>query len=529
LDFGTGGVVGRAVHAPMDGEIVRVRASGVGYGRSLYEQTADGRLLVFGHLDGFAEPVASYLYDLQDSTGVYDQDVWPPSGRFRVRAGQIIAWTGRSGTGSPHLHFEIRRVDTAMHPLRAGLAVPDSSTPRIAGVTLVPANDSSYVWPRASRTPAFGPLRIGPRDTAAVAASGAFRVVVEALDQNGGGGWDIEPWRVRVSAGGAWVEARFDSASWATDMAQSDYVYDSGRWTAHGATSLLLAAPAGFRPRPISSSSPLAEPAGVFRVAPGQSLRLETEAEDLAGHVGRREVEIEGVVPPSRPAPPAKPRPDAVLDARRTDTPQRVVIRGLIELRFPKDALFEPARLTFTKAPVGPAPGLVAMSVAVRVDPPRTPLRNEIDVAMPVEEGADFRHCAVFHDTGDGWEFVGNHYVATADTIWGSTRRLGTFALFRDTQPPAITLLAPPRTVAASAYPRWSLEARVSDRGSGVASLPTHFEVDGHIVPTEWDDVVNTMRWRPIHAPKPGTHRVVAVAKDRCGNERRVSGSFVIK
>src|SRR5262245_2772824 len=36
LDLDTGGAVGRAVHAPADAVVRRVRASGVGYGRSIY-------------------------------------------------------------------------------------------------------------------------------------------------------------------------------------------------------------------------------------------------------------------------------------------------------------------------------------------------------------------------------------------------------------------------------------------------------------------------------------------------------------
>src|SRR3989442_8402432 len=66
--------VGTAVHAPADAEVRRVRASGVGYGRSIYLEMADGRLLVFGHLDAFAEPMAAYVASTQDSSGQYDQD-----------------------------------------------------------------------------------------------------------------------------------------------------------------------------------------------------------------------------------------------------------------------------------------------------------------------------------------------------------------------------------------------------------------------------------------------------------------------
>lgn len=535
LDLSTGGVVGRAVHAPMDGEVVRVRASGAGYGRSLYVQTSDGRLLVFGHLDGFAPKLAAYMAGVQDSSGQYDQDLWPAAGRFRVRGGDIVGWTGRSGTGSPHLHFEVRRADTAMHPLRAGLTVKDTSTPRIVSVTLVPANDTSFVWTADRRlvtnwaTENRESVHLGERDSSIVLVSGRFRVVVEALDANGKGGWDIEPWRVRAACGGDWVEARFDTVSWATDMPQSDYVYDSGRWTKAGATSLLLAAPAGFRPKVIRSSAPERDPAGAFLAPAGQFVRLEIEAEDLAGHVGRRSVLIKAHPPESLQWAILHRAPSAVREIADVSKPDHVGLHDTLDVRFPADALFEPAKVGLDVYPRPSSPAIVPLSPPIAVTPDHLPLRVPAEVVMRLPEGADPRRAAVFNDIGDGWEFVGNDYDAAHGTIAGSTRKLGRLLLAIDTLPPSIALLKPPRTVAPSPYPRWSLEAHVLDGGSGVDARTTHFEVDGRRVPTEWDGVVNTMRWRPLHAPKSGTHRVVAIAVDRCGNERRTTGSFVIR
>jgi murein DD-endopeptidase MepM/ murein hydrolase activator NlpD len=106
LDFATGGQVGEPVYASLPGRVVRVRASGTGYGRSVYLQADDGRLLVYGHLDAFDEPLASYVAEVQDSAGEYEQDLWPDPARFRLSAGQRLGWSGRSGTGAPHLHFE---------------------------------------------------------------------------------------------------------------------------------------------------------------------------------------------------------------------------------------------------------------------------------------------------------------------------------------------------------------------------------------------------------------------------------------
>src|SRR6185503_14645914 len=97
VDLSTGGVVGMPVLASESGVIERVRASGAGYGRSLYLRAADGRLLVYAHLDAFDEPMASFITAVQDSHGVYEQDLWPSPG-FRVKVGQRIGWSGRSGT-----------------------------------------------------------------------------------------------------------------------------------------------------------------------------------------------------------------------------------------------------------------------------------------------------------------------------------------------------------------------------------------------------------------------------------------------
>src|SRR5512146_1814478 len=76
LDLSTGRQVGAEVLAPQSGWVERVHASGVGYGRSLYIRTTDGRLIVFGHLDAYEPALAAYVDSVQCATGDYEQDLW---------------------------------------------------------------------------------------------------------------------------------------------------------------------------------------------------------------------------------------------------------------------------------------------------------------------------------------------------------------------------------------------------------------------------------------------------------------------
>lgn len=309
FDLGTGGEVGRAVLAPISGWIERVRASGAGYGRSLYLHAEDGRLLVFGHLDAYAPPIAAYVAAAQESTGQYEVDLWPQAGRFRVAAGERIAWSGESGSGGPHLHFEVRRGDMAYHPQRAGLAVADSSAPTLESVTLEPLDDTSYV--ERSAAPVTVRLAAQP---AVVTMVGRVRAIVAARDGIWRGVDRMVPWSVGLGFDRVQVECRFDSVSWATDMNESDYLYDTGAVT--GERGMLMWAPAGFRPRVMRSSAPTGEDAGTLVIHPGDPPRtLRLAARDVAGNLCERAIVLQP--PPARAAPGAG-CPDTTLAGGRS-------------------------------------------------------------------------------------------------------------------------------------------------------------------------------------------------------------------
>ena len=287
LDLSTARHTGADVLAPAKGTMERARMSGVGYGRSLYLRTADGRLLVFGHLDAFEPDLAAYVDSVQRASGVYEQDLWLPEGRFRYAAGARIAWSGESGAGPPHLHVEIRHADFALNPLLAGLAVADTVAPRIEQLVLEPLDERS--WVERSAAPHVQRMRASEET---LLVEGRVRLTLQTSDAtNTSPGLPVHAVGARWN--GAWVECRMDSISWAGEMSQLAWLLDGGRVVGGGGA--ILDAPAGFRPRFLLGSRPDSEAMELVRVDAGAAARaLELYARDAAGNESTRRVWLRG-------------------------------------------------------------------------------------------------------------------------------------------------------------------------------------------------------------------------------------------
>ncbi len=524
LDFATGERTGLPVYASLAGRVVRVRASGTGYGRSVYLQSDDGRLLVYAHLDAFDEPLASYVSAAQDSAGEYEQDLWPEPARFPVDSGQRLGWSGRSGTDAPHLHFEIRRGDVAYNPLLAGVSVADTVAPLIPRVALVPVRSRADAsWEGQPET-----VVCTGKDTALI--TGEERLVVEAVDARADGRFTMAPWRIALEGGGIAVECRFDSVSWAEGMSEVEFVYDRGRALPAGRHAVVLGAPPGFRPHVLRAGGPIGAGAGGVTVpSSGRPFTVRLTAQDVAGNV-RTETLALGPAPAGGRGATAPPGTWVAPDSAAQG--------GIAGFAWSVTAgtLFETVRLSLADLGHPEAPEeLEARSHVFALGPALTPLRGPMRVAVEprgVRRGpagsAETAASALYRDTGSGWEMLGADRALRAGWIGAETRALGRFALFRDRSAPRVRLLPPARGAAAGPGARWALEARVTEEGSGVDARASAFVVDGRRVPSEWDAVEGTLRWRPARRPSSGRHAVEIVVADRAGNLRRRHADFVL-
>ncbi len=152
LDIKTQARTGLPVYAPAAGSVVRLRVSPEGYGKALYLRLEDGRTLVFAHLNYFCDRLQAAVTKAQEKDRSYEQDLHFEPGRLVFESQQLLALSGDTGTGAPHLHMELRGVDgRPRNPLTHGFNAPDREAPTIGALRLVPLSADARIEGHARR------------------------------------------------------------------------------------------------------------------------------------------------------------------------------------------------------------------------------------------------------------------------------------------------------------------------------------------------------------------------------------------
>ncbi len=145
-DIKTWGRVGYKCFAVRSGYVWRISVSPYGYGKALYVRLDTGETAVYAHLSKFTDEIQSLVEQEQQRKGRYRVNLFLKSNVLPVTQGDVIAYTGQTGIGAPHLHFEIRdAANRPINPLSKGYAIPDRVNPIIRAVSFTPLDSESEV------------------------------------------------------------------------------------------------------------------------------------------------------------------------------------------------------------------------------------------------------------------------------------------------------------------------------------------------------------------------------------------------
>lgn len=148
IDIRTLGSEGRPIYSVAEGYVSRIVVSAGGYGKALYINHPKGYTTVYCHLKEFNKTIGSWIRKRQYQEESFEQDVSIEPGVLNVRKGDIIAFSGNSGSSEgPHLHFEVRDSATQepIDPLLFGFPFNDNIPPRIKRIRIIPATPDSRV------------------------------------------------------------------------------------------------------------------------------------------------------------------------------------------------------------------------------------------------------------------------------------------------------------------------------------------------------------------------------------------------
>jgi hypothetical protein len=501
IDVGCDGKKGYRVFAAAKGSIVKVIYQNYGIGYCVVIRHDGGYETLYGHLDSFASKIfdhpkiAARRVEIEDHIDFREN---LREGEITVAQGELIGFTGDSGIGPEHLHFELTDLDgNPLNPLRYGLAIPDTIPPVIERVLLVPLDGKSTINGLSDRYEIPLVKANGRRISShngSLRISGRIGILIDVYD-TGGGKSHTGIYRGSVIHDGKNMTA-FTFDTFRTDEGRfCPMIYDIEHSTLSEYRYYLYDRVTG---------------SGTVDVNAGSATQtLSVRVADATGNETTFDIAVE------RENEPAEPVWMKKINCKRG---QSLTLRsddGQCTLEIPSKSVIydEEVRLSGGPFVIDRAPaGIVPLTRLYNATPFNLSPVKPVRIRITLPKGATARAGIYSIDEKGIVRAVWSVFDKKRNELIAETRRLASFFAARDESAPVIH---PPKTVT-SGEP---IPIRITDTGSGVDPQSVRITIDGKPVKFYHD----ADRGAFIILPQneiwgDGEHQVVATASDTAGN-----------
>lgn len=509
IDISTNGKIGYPVYASKSGYLYRVSVSPFGYGKRIVLRHDDSTFTLYAHLSAFSEEIENRVKRAQRLEGKYSVDLRFRPGEMKVRRGEIIARTGATGVGGPHLHFEVHGSDYSfIDPLiYSSLRIRDGLRPRIFGVGV-----RGFFSGKVRMT---GVERAGSRYRArsVLRMDEPFYFIIHAADSYRRGHYKRPPKHIVMEIDGKkYLSLNLTkiSAGNYLDVGSLVDLGLPGRYKTYYKLCVDRAIPFSV----FTPSSPLS--GLVYRNIPGGPHSYEITVGDESGHT--TSVRGKFVLNIGRKTDGKTGTGEKSIAIRPFKEETAIPMPGLV-LRFPADAFVKDVRPAVTR--------LSARAFDLRAN--GESLRKRIGLAWKVDDPG----LRLYRKGTEGWEYVrckNDGKLLTAEIGY----ELGEFALLRDNTPPVVERIRVSRrnpyyrSVAPTQFDRDFVYFKVFDKLSGINADDILLKVGSRQFLCEYDIDKHAAACRVDDSLLRKERKVEVVVRDNAGNTRTVASEIAL-
>jgi hypothetical protein len=452
LDIKTQQRSGVPIYAPADGYVSRIKVGHYGYGKALYIKHPNGYSTVYAHLQKFETTIQDFVKKSQYKKERYEIELFPKESSLLVKKGDLIAYTGNSGSsGGPHLHYEIRDAySRPMNPMLFGLEIPDTKDPSVTSVLAYPMSDDATV--NQSSEPVK--LRLikqkdGSYKTEKISAYGKIGFGIATTDQQNGAYNKNGVYRIKTSYNGKpKIDIKFEKFSFDETRYLNRYI-DYTYFKEHKIKIQKL-----FR----QTNNPLSiitqeDDNGFVNVADGFSSNYTIEIKDYQGNLVHITIPVIGK------------KDDIVVKKELPNDLQYIpsessstIQRGVFTVDFPKNALYQGSYLNIKTS-----------GDTLHLHTDNIPVHKNISISMDISNynALDKNKLYIARQA-----YKNTSYYTTTrrekNILTAKTRILGSYTLFMDT-------IAPTIKAANFTDGKWisnnkTLKIKIEDSHSGISS-----------------------------------------------------------
>lgn len=339
IDIKTQGKEGWEVKSIAPGHVSRVRVSLGGYGKTIYIDHPDQTSSVYAHLKKFAPKIEAYIKSIQYEKESYTLQQFPKKGEFTIAAGEVIGYSGNTGSSSgPHLHFEIRDTESQkpLNPLLFDLPIKDSQRPQIQKLFLFyPQNNNTLTH---SEWVSLNKVNDSTYHTPIITSSGKMGLGLQMFDRQDLSYSRNGIYKARVDINGKTiVQFEFDQL----DYSDSKKLFINLDYSAFKQKKNKIQKLFFQNHKPLTFMKSMNDE-GLFNIELGKSYQVKVVIEDFSGNSSYIEMYIEGTI---------KKIPNKKLEGKLIEPRlDYILTMNGKEIYFPKKTFFENAIINIKEA-----------------------------------------------------------------------------------------------------------------------------------------------------------------------------------